>query len=338
MNIGVIGTGNIGTDHIRRLAGQVSGARPSAVFDVDTERAGAIAAAVGATVHREAHDVIDDPAVDAVLIASPGDTHADLVLACIAADKPVLCEKPLATTSGAALKVVEAEATLGRRLVQVGFMRRYDAGYLQLKSVLDSGQIGEALMVHCVHRNPTVPPTFTTDMSLTDSVVHEIDVTRWLLDQEIVAVTVLGARQSPLAAEGLRDPKLVLLETESGVLVDVEIFVNARYGYDVRCEVVAATGTVSLDTPSTGTVTRNGGRTHLVQADWQERFGQAYVDELQAWVAGLHQGITGGPSVWDGYAATAVAEACISSRGTRATVDLADRPSMYRPNMDRSTP
>lgn len=331
ITVGVIGTGNIGTDHVRRLAGQVSGATVGAVFDVDTARAGEVAAAVGATVHREAGAVIDDPAVDAVLIASPGDLHAEQVLACLAADKPVLCEKPLATTADAALKVVEAELTHGRRLVQVGFMRRYDSGYRQVKAVLDGGGIGEALLLHCVHRNPTVPPTFTSDMSLTDSVVHEIDATRWLLGQEITAATVVGTRRSPLAADHLRDPQLVLLETGSGVVVDVEIFVNARYGYDVRCEVVGSTGTASLDTPSTGTVTRDGGRIHPVPGDWRTRFGQAYLDELQAWVDGLAAGRVGGPSVWDGYAATAVAESCVASlsTGARTTVGLADRPRFY---------
>jgi myo-inositol 2-dehydrogenase / D-chiro-inositol 1-dehydrogenase len=329
MNIGVIGTGSIGTDHVRRLAGQVSGARVGAVFDVDTDRAARVAAGAGAVAHREAHDVIDDPAVDAVLIASPGDTHADLVLACIAADKPVLCEKPLATVSGAALKVVEAEVAHGRRLVQVGFMRRYDEGYRRIKAVLDEGGIGEPLLVHCVHRNPAVPATFTGDASLTDSVVHEIDANRWLLGQEIVAATVLATRQSPLANPALPDPRVVLLEMENGVVVDVEVFVNARYGYDVRCEVVGSTGTVALDTPSTGTVTRDGARAYAVPMDWQQRFGGAYVDELQAWVDGLVKGVTGGPSVWDGYAATAVAESCIASRGARVTVDLAERPALY---------
>ena len=329
MNVGVIGTGAIGTDHVRRLTSRVAGARVTAVFDVDTARAVTVGAIAGAAIHSEAHDVIDDPAVDAVVIASPGDTHADLALACIAAGKPVLCEKPLATTSGAALKVVEAEVTYGRRLVQVGFMRRYDGGYRQVKAALATGRIGEPLLVHCVHRNVGVPPTFTGDMSLTDSLVHEVDATRWLLGQEIVAATVVDVPHSPLANPELRDPRLVLLETERGIVVDAEVFVNARYGYDVRCEVVGTTGTVALEAPSTGAVALDGGRVQALALDWQARFGQAYVDELQAWVDAARRGAAEGPSAWDGYAATAVTEAAVASRGVRMRVDLAERPALY---------
>lgn len=329
MNVGVIGTGMIGTEHVRRLTNRVAGARVTGVFDVDTARAVTVGAIAGATVHREAHDVIDDPAVDAVVIASPGDTHADLALSCVAAGKPVLCEKPLATTSGAALKVVEAEVTYGRRLVQVGFMRRYDGGYRQVKAALAAGRIGDPLLVHCVHRNVSVPPTFTGDMSLTDSLVHEVDACRWLLGQEIVAATVVDVPHSPLASPALRDPRLVLLETERGIVVDAEVFVNARYGYDVRCEVVGTSGTVALDAPSTGAVALDGGRVQALAMDWQARFSQAYVDELQAWVDAVHRGTPEGPSAWDGYAATAVTEAAVASRGSRTRVDLAERPALY---------
>lgn len=333
LSVGVIGTGSIGTDHVRRLARQVAGSRVAAVFDVAAERAGQLAASVGAVAHRRAADVVADPAVDAVLIASPGDTHAGLVLDCLAAGKPVLCEKPLATSAAAGLRVLAAEATLGRRLVQVGFMRRYDEGYRAVKSTVDSGAVGEPLLLHCVHRNAASPPGFTSEMSLTDSVVHEIDVARWLLGEEFVAATVVAVRPSPLVAAGVRDPQLVLLETGSGVLVEVESFVNCRYGYDVRCEVVGATGTVSLDTPVTGAVTAGGRRSQPVPPDWRVRFAEAYRRQLQEWVDGLAAGVVTGPSSWDGYVAAAVAEACVASLGSglRTPVELAPRPDLYAP-------
>jgi myo-inositol 2-dehydrogenase/D-chiro-inositol 1-dehydrogenase len=331
LRVGVIGTGNIGTSHARRLSAQISGARVGAVFDVDAARAREVAGEVGAVAFDRATDLIDDASVDALIIASPGDTHADLALACIAADKPVLCEKPLATTSGAALKVLGAEVAHGRRLIQVGFMRRYDAGYRVVKAAIDDGVIGEPLLVHCVHRNATVPDSFTSDMSLTDSVIHEIDTSRWLLGQEITGTTVVATRRSPLAAAHLRDPQLVLLETEAGVVVEVEIFVNCRYGYDVRCEVVGATGTASLDAPSTGAVTRDGQRAQAIPPDWRVRFGGAYRQELQDWVDSVRAGAARGPSAWDGYAATAVAESCVASltEGARTGVTLVDRPPLY---------
>ena len=333
VSVGVIGTGSIGTDHVRRLSRQVAGSRVAAVFDVATTRAAAVAAGAGAVACAEAADVVAHPDVDAVVIASPGDTHADLVLACLAAGKPVLCEKPLATTAADGLRVVTAEAALGRRLVQVGFMRRYDPAYRALKDGLDSGEVGEALLLHCVHRNVSAGPGFTSEMSLTDSVVHEVDAARWLLGQELVAATVVAVRPSPLVGAGVRDPQLVLLEAASGVVVEVESFVNCRYGYDVRCEVVGSLGTVSLETPVAGLVTAGGRRSAAVAPDWRVRFADAYRVELQDWVDGLAAARVGGPSSWDGYAAAAVTEACVTSlhHGGRVPVELAGRPGLYDP-------
>ena len=114
----------------------------------------------------------------------------DFVLACLRADKHVLCEKPLAPTAEASLAVVEAEAALGRRLVQVAFMRRYDLRLPGRKERLDAGAIGLPLLVHCAHRNASVPDSYTTEMLFTSSATHEVDVTRWFLGREIVAATV----------------------------------------------------------------------------------------------------------------------------------------------------
>jgi myo-inositol 2-dehydrogenase/D-chiro-inositol 1-dehydrogenase len=262
VNVGIIGAGAIGADHLRRLSTRVSGARVAVVFDVDTKRAAALAEGSGTTLGTSAKEVIEDPAVDAVLIASPGDTHAQLTLACIQAGKPVLCEKPLAPTSDECCEVLAAEVAHGSRLTQVGFMRRYDAGYRAVKQAIDAGSIGEVLMVHCVHRNVSSAPSYTSDMSFTDSAIHEIDTARWLIADEIVATTVIGVRRSSLAPSHLRDPQLVLLEFRSGVVVEVEIFVNCQYGYDVRCEVVGSTGVSTVSkrvryaAPARGTVTR----------------------------------------------------------------------------------
>src|SRR5919201_5542543 len=219
LRIGVVGTGMMGQDHVRRLATSVPHAKVVAVSDVNLEQAKRVGEGVGARIYSDGHDLIADDQVQAVLIASPGFTHEEFTLACLAADKPVLCEKPLAPAIDACLRVVEAEAAKPRRLVQVGFMRRYDDGFRALKAAVDAGRVGRPLLLHCRHRNPDVPPAFTTDMMITDSVVHDIDVTRWLLGQEIVAATGYKARPSSLAPEGLQDPQMVLLETDQGVLV-----------------------------------------------------------------------------------------------------------------------
>jgi myo-inositol 2-dehydrogenase/D-chiro-inositol 1-dehydrogenase len=331
LDIGVVGTGMMGQDHVQRLATSVPDAKVVAVSDVNVEQAKRVGERVEARVFSDGHDLIADDGVQAVLIASPGPTHEELTLACIAAGKPVLCEKPLAPTTDACLRVLAAEAALPGRLVQVGFMRRYDDGFRALKERLDGGQVGRALLLHCRHRNASVPPGFTSDMMITDSVVHDIDVTRWLLGQEIVAASVFKARPSSLAPAGLQDPQMVLLETDQGVLVDVESFVNCQFGYDIRYELVGETGTISLG-EEPGPRIRQQGRHHgPIPADWRERFGASYERELQEWVGGALAGRVTGPSSWDGYATTAVAEAAVQSlaTGRRATVELVDRPALY---------
>ncbi|WP_088320197.1 Gfo/Idh/MocA family protein [Kineosporia sp. R_H_3] len=331
VRVGVVGTGMIGSDHVARLSTQVAGAAVTAVFDVATDRAREVAASAGARSLASWQDVVAADDVDAVLVASPGEVHPEQVVACIAAGKPVLCEKPLATSAAQAVRVLEAEVASGRRSVQVGFMRRYDPGYLDVRRAITDGVIGEPLLAHAVHRNAGVPDFFRGEMALTDSVVHEIDVFRWLFGAEIAAVTVVPVRRSPLAAGDLRDPQLVVLELTGGQVVTVESFVNCRYGYDVRCEVVGSTGTVSLDNPRTTAVRTAGARSERVPADWQERFAPAYLEELRAWVDGLAAGRVDGPSTWDGYAATAVAEAAVRSsrEGRRVDVELVPRPDLY---------
>jgi myo-inositol 2-dehydrogenase / D-chiro-inositol 1-dehydrogenase len=331
LDIGVVGTGMMGQDHVQRLATGVPDAKVVAVSDVMVEQAKRVGERVDARVYSDGHDLIADDGVQAVLIASPGPTHEELTLACIAAGKPVLCEKPLAPTTDACLRVLEAEAALPRRLVQVGFMRRYDDGFRVLKERLDGGQVGRALLLHCRHRNAIPPPGFTSDLMITDSVVHDIDVTRWLLGQEIVAASVFKARPSSLAPAGLQDPQLVLLETDQGVLVDVESFVSCQYGYDIRYEVVGETGTISLGEEPGPRIRQQGRHYGPIPADWRERFGPSYQRELQEWVTGALRGRTTGPSSWDGYATTAVAEAAVESlsTGRRTTVELVDRPALY---------
>jgi myo-inositol 2-dehydrogenase/D-chiro-inositol 1-dehydrogenase len=217
-------------------------------------------------------------------------------------------------------------------MVSVGFMRRYDSQYRAMKQVLAAGGIGAPLVMHAAHRNPSVPAFFTSDMIINDSTVHDIDVARWLLDDEIAAVTVLTPRVSSKAAAGFNDPLLVLLEMTSGVIVDVEASVNAGFGYDIRGEVVCEDGTVEL-TESAGTVVkRAGGYFGRVPADWRERFGRAFDAELQAWVDAVAAGTTTGPSAWDGYAATVACETGLAAlrTGARVPVVMRERPDLYK--------
>ena len=137
VRVGVIGVGMIGQDHIRRITQVLTGGSVTAVNDVDAARAGQVAAGLpGAVTHATAQDLIAYGSVDAVLVTSWGPAHEEQVVASIAAGKPVFCEKPLAPSSAACQRIMDAEMTAGRRLVQVGFMRRYDAGYRAMKAAL----------------------------------------------------------------------------------------------------------------------------------------------------------------------------------------------------------
>jgi myo-inositol 2-dehydrogenase / D-chiro-inositol 1-dehydrogenase len=342
VRVGVIGVGLIGEDHVRRLSTVIDGATVTAVTDVDAGRAEAVAKQYGVpAVHASGEDVIADPAVDAVVVASWGPTHEQYVLAGIAAGKPVFCEKPLATTAGACERVLAAETAAGRRLVQVGFMRRYDEAYVALRAAVwggpgagpgsgsgggpgsgpgSGGSIGAPLLAHMAHRNPSVPPTVTSEAAINDSAVHEIDVTRWLLGEEIASVLVLNPRRSSLASPVLQDPMVVMFRTASGVLVDDELGLNVRYGYDIRCEVVCETGQARLPA------------TDPVPPDWRVRFSDAYDSEFRAWIADVTAGREpSGPTAWDGYAATVVAGAAVAAlqSGTWTDVVLRERPALY---------
>ena len=333
LGVAVIGTGRMGADHVRRISEVISGARVAAVVDVDAERAKNVAAGVeGCTAYTEPAAAMAAADVDAVLIASPGPAHESALLAAFERDLPVLCEKPLTPDAASALRVLEAEQRLGHRRVQVGFMRRYDAEYLKLKALLDSGQLGRPLMLHNRHRNASSPPGFTDAMLINDSVVHEMDVTRWLLGQEITAVTVLRPTPSGVAPEGLADPQFVVLETDGGALVDVEIFVNCGFGYQVQAEAVCERGTARIG-DGHAMVTNAAGRWGgTIAQDFVERFEEAYDREVQAWVDATRRGEVTGPGVWDGYAAAAVCEAGVRAQteGRRTEVELIERPALYR--------
>ena len=333
LKIGVIGTGMIGRDHTRRIQQVLAGAEVVALSDVNLASAESVRAdlAPNARLYQTGEELIAAPEVDAVLVTSWGATHEPYVLAAVAAGKPVFCEKPLATTAEGARRIVEAEVAHGKRLVQVGFMRRYDAGYVALKDAVQQ-HTGAPILVHAAHRNPAVPEAYVTPMAIHDTLIHEIDVFRWLLDDDYVSARVLYPRNAARSHGKLRDPQVVVLETRKGVLIDVEIFVNCHYGYDIQCEVVGEDGTARLPEPMAIDMRLGAKRQSRILTDWKDRFVASYDVELQDFIAAATRGSATGPSAWDGYAAAVTSDACVQaqeSAGQAVAIELPARPALY---------
>ncbi|ATG56268.1 inositol 2-dehydrogenase [Brachybacterium ginsengisoli] len=328
IRVGVIGVGRMGADHVERIARRTKGARVSVVSDYLRETAEKVSAtAPGSRVVDTWQEVVAAEDVDAVLIASPGQFHREQVLACIAAGKPVLCEKPLAMNPSDAYDVVLAEREAGHPVVSLGFMRRFDAGYGELKDALEAGDLGTPLLLNCKHRNADVLPGFTDTHMVYDSAVHEIDAISFFLEEPAVSVQTVMPRSTEKAPEGLHDPLLFLFRTASGTVVTDELWVSTDAGYEVRTELVGSLGAATIGQES-GLVTtqqadgRWGG---TVPADFRPRFAAAYDAEVQAWIAAVADGSNVAPrsaTAWDGYVAAAMCEAAEQSLTADGPVEV----------------
>jgi myo-inositol 2-dehydrogenase / D-chiro-inositol 1-dehydrogenase len=328
LRIGIIGAGIMGADHARIFAEEVPGTSLEVICDADQARARIAADANGAkSVTRDPYDVINDATIDAVVIAAPDQFHAPLTLACIAAGKPVLCEKPLSQDSKECLAVLEAEEKCGKRLVQIGFMRRFDPSYTEIKTMLTRGDLGKALMFHCFHRNVAPAYDFRPEMAICNSAPHEFDVARWMLGSDFKSISVF---RPPIG--GKTAPVFMVLETVAGQLVNIEVNISATYGYDVRGELVGEKGTAFLRAPIHTDVNLGLKQINTYPADWRPRFVDAYRQQNRAWVKSINTGKPNlGASAWDGYCSTAVAEAGVQALHTGnivAVIQIA-KPKFY---------
>ncbi len=295
LRVAVLGVGVMGADHVARLSTKITGARVAVVNDYVTEKAEQIAAGIpGCRAVVDPLDAIADPDVDAVVLATPGPTHEKQLLACLEHGKPVLCEKPLTTDVETSLGVVKREAELGKRLIQVGFMRRFDHEYARLKALLDGGELGRAAGAAL----RASQPGSTADVRQRDGGArlagargrrHAFPVRRGDRvdpDHQAGGEPRCARRVSPTHRSRSCEPL-------SGKHVDVELFVTTGVAYEVRTEVVAEKGSamIGLDV---GLVRKSapghwGGQ---ITPGFRERFGQAYDTEFQRWVDAVAAGVT----------------------------------------------
>lgn len=333
VRVAVVGAGRMGFDHIERLSTRISGVEVTAIVEPDAERAQAAAdLTANAQLFPTIEAAIEAEAMDAVLIATPGHIHEAALLPILDARLPVLCEKPLTEDSESSKRIVEAEQKLDRPHIQVGFTRRFDPEYRKMRELIESKDAGELLMLRCVHRNPSVPDTYRQDMLIADSVVHEFDATAWLAGAAVRNVEVRYGRRNSLAPERLREPILTIFELTNDVLVDVEMNVNAQFGYQVATEAVFEKGLARFGDPAGLEVFQNQAAALPVHYSHSDRFDSAFNSELQTWVNAVASGkLVDGPNAWDGYQAARACEAGVRAleEGIRVDIPVEERPAFY---------
>ncbi len=312
LRLGVIGVGAMGARHAENIARGVPEARLVAVFDAQTAAAVRVAAALDCQPTASLDELLGRDDVDAVVIVSPPRFHADHAVAALEAGKHVLLEKPMALALADADRVIDAAARSGVRL-QVGFMRRYDPAYAAAKRRIVAGDIGVPRLFKGIDRDQDAPvgPFGSAGRAdiLTDSAIHDFDVARWLMADEVTAVRATIAVIGDRAVVPCPNLALVDLRFARGAVGNVETLHGAKYGYDIRAEVVGTEGTLLIGGHQRTALTFLGtaGSTHDLIGHWLDRFADAYrlemADFVAATLAGRPPAVTGD----DGRRALAIA-------------------------------
>ncbi len=316
IGLAVVGVGTMGKRHAQNLRRALPGAKLVAIVDTDRRRARQMGAELEIEgIYTEIEGVLARKDVDAVVIASPAKFHPEGIRKAAAAGKHVLCEKPIAITMAEADAALAAVAKTGVRL-QIGHMRRYDPAYVDARRRIEAGEIGEPVLFKSLGRDREPPPlayfrSGLNGMLFLDSSLHEFDLARWLMGDEVVEVHAFGAvRVFPeLAQCNDIDTGVVNLRFAQGALGQVESFRHARYGYDIRTEVVGSKGTVQIGalggTP-VSVLTDEGARRDIV-GHYLERFADAYLAEVRDFVETLQSGREPRVTGEDGRRALAIA-------------------------------
>jgi len=313
------GAGRIGRMHAANLA-RHPGYRLRYVVDVHAPSAQEVASACGAeAVTTEA--ALADPAVDAVLIASSTDTHADLIESSARAGKAILCEKPidLAMARVDACLAVANEAGVP---LMVGFNRRFDRHFGALKQAVEQGRVGAVELVSITSRDPGPPPAEYVKVSgglYRDMMIHDFDLARWLLGEEPNEVMAAGSClvDKDIGALGDVDTALVILKTPSGKLCQISCSRRATYGYDQRLEVLGSKGMVRAENVRLSSIEiADDGGVHSEKPPYFfiERYADAYRAELDHFADCVEKGLSPSPSGEDGRRALALADAATESR------------------------
>jgi len=329
VRFGLLGAGRIGKVHARAVTGNPQ-AKLVAVADAMPAAAEAIAAQYGCAVRSiEAILAADD--IDAVVICTPTDTHADLIEAFTNAGKAVFCEKPI-DLSIARVKACLATVRANKGVLMVGFNRRFDPHFRAVRAEIDKGSIGAVEMVTITSRDPGAPPVDYIARSggiFRDMTIHDFDMARFLLGEEVAEVSAMAAVlvDPAIGKAGDSDSVQVMLKTASGKMALISNSRRATYGYDQRIEVHGSKGVVSAENqrPVSIEVANGSGYTRPPLHDFfMTRYTEAYAAEIAAFIAALAEKKPALPSGEDGLLALALAEAALKSVKEGRTVKVSE--------------
>lgn len=291
INVGVIGAGRIGRVHAENLAYRIPEANLVAISDVFVAAAEKLAAELGVSAHQDHRRILDDPAIDAVLVCSSTDTHARLMEEAAQAGKQIFCEKPIALDLAAIDRALEVVKQAGVKL-QIGFNRRFDPNFRRVHDVVAEGQIGQPHVLRITSRDPLPPPIDYVRVSggiFLDMTIHDFDMARFLMGKEVESVyAAAGVMVNPRIGEvGDVDTAVVTLHFVDGSLGVIDNSRQAVYGYDQRVEVFGSAGVVTADNnyPNTALIS-DAKRVHrdLPLNFFMERYVDSYVNEMRAFV------------------------------------------------------
>ncbi|MFD1676276.1 inositol 2-dehydrogenase [Alicyclobacillus fodiniaquatilis] len=312
----VFGLGRLGHQHAINLATRVPGAKLVAVLDSVPELAEKTARELG--VQRwstEPDELLAATDIDAIFVVTPTSTHATLAKKVAESGKALFLEKPVSLDLEEAAATVHAVEASGI-LCQLGFMRRFDPAYKAAKAQIAAGAIGEPLYFKGISRDPQAPPETYVAASggiFADQSIHDYDIARFMMEREVTSVSAVGSvlYSKEVARYNDVDQALSYLRFEGGAAGDIEAYRNAFYGYDIRAEILGTEGTLVVSGLRQQNVTllSNRGSNYEILPGFIERFKEAYVDELIAFIQCVQQGERPSVGVRDGYQALAIATA-----------------------------
>ena len=332
----VVGSGRAGMIHAVNFAKNVPGARLVAMVDPVEETARKACAELGIATHYRSHtDALDNKNIDAFVIVSPTKFHKDTVVDLANAGKHILCEKPMAMTVLECDAMIEATER-NKVVLQIGFMRRFDSGFMRAKTIVDSGEIGDVVMVRSNTRGPSIPQPWMYDISKSNGPLaevnsHDIDTMRWFSGSEFASIYAIGGNyRCPDAKKDFPDfydNVIVAASFANGVQGMMDGAQGVGYAYDARVEILGTKGCVFIgrlqdDAVLTCTAESKHGRGPLVES-WRGLFKQAYLNEDMAFVDSVRNGTPPRVTGHDGKMAVKVVNAGNASIREKRIVELA---------------